>query len=143
MLAWATALAVLLGGTCVTATTPHDVVPDGVVPEHWAELLDPDHNGTNVTVWVNGTEDCSQWSGTSEVYLTAAPIWAGLLAFWTYSVHVVHGTLRGGEETGVANDLHRMLFWVPFMQTVHSTLSVCYFQLCPWHGDLSESGVCQ
>ena len=109
------AVAVILACACFAQATPS---APPVAP-----LASNSSNPSN-----SSTTDCGRWAGTSAVYAVSVPLWTGLLAYWAWSVHT---------RDEIANDLHRMLLWVPLVELVHGTVSIAYFELCPWEADLS------
>ncbi|KAL1498520.1 hypothetical protein AB1Y20_013842 [Prymnesium parvum] len=78
----------------------------------------------------NSTSECEATAGTSTVYAACVPLWFALLAYWIWLLHL--------RRAHAASDMHRMLLWVPLLQTCHSLLSVAYYELCPWKPPLSS-----
>jgi hypothetical protein len=90
--------------------------------------------GDNATNSTNGTYvgddiDCTRYEDTPMVYMVASPLWLLLLIYWAYSIHVKHAQY--------ANDMHRMLVWVPAVQAMQGALSIGYFNACPWESNVS------
>ena len=76
-------------------------------------------------------ETCRLWRPAGTVYLLfALPIWLGMLAIWGCSV------CRWNSH--LARDLHRLLTWIPVIQTVHAILSGLHFNLCPWRSSFEK-----
>ena len=89
----------------------------------------PIFNGTNATLEAQLArqallELCERYQLSPYVYIAFAPIWLAALAEWLHSVCYKHAS--------IANDLHRLLLWVPTIELLCCTFNVGYFWTCPW-----------
>ena len=92
---------------------------EGVSNDAQALTTVPSAVGINVTIYNDpdlAPRDCSRYAYVPFVYLVTVPLWGLLTAWWmrnTYYVNAPH-----------ARDLHRLMCWVPIMETVHGILSI-------------------
>ena len=63
------------------------------------------------------------------VYVATVPIWLMLTISWTWNTYYANA--------GYARDLHRLMCWVPIMESVHGLLSLFNYFSCPWESVLS------
>jgi hypothetical protein len=68
--------------------------------------------------------DCSRFRIVPWVYMIVTPIWAGLWARWVWQTHHM--------AAPHALDVHRLMTWVPLIETVHGFLSFINYLSCPW-----------
>lgn len=68
--------------------------------------------------------DCSRYLIVPWVYMIVTPIWAGLWARWVWQTHHL--------AAPHALDVHRLMTWVPLIETVHGFLSFINYLSCPW-----------
>jgi len=86
----------------------------------------------NVSIRHHTTEptiDCSKYRTVPLVYAFTVPLWAAMWASWVWQTYHV-GAMY-------AKDLHRLMTWVPIMETVHGMLSLINYLSCPWTSILS------
>ena len=63
------------------------------------------------------------------VYLAATPIWLALTGAWTWNTYY--------KNALHARDLHRLMSWVPIIESLHALLSLFNYISCPWETTLS------
>ena len=63
------------------------------------------------------------------VYVATVPLWLMLTISWTWNTYYANA--------GYARDLHRLMCWVPIMESVHGLLSLFNYFSCPWESVLS------
>mmetsp|Transcript_29257 Transcript_29257/g.75401 ORF Transcript_29257/g.75401 Transcript_29257/m.75401 type:complete len:674 (+) Transcript_29257:26-2047(+) len=89
--------------------------------------MPPDDLALNVTIRRSATDttvDCTKFAHVPIVYALTVPLWAALWYAWssnTYQWNMVH-----------AKDLHRLMSWVPIIETTHGTLALLNYSSCPW-----------
>jgi len=75
------------------------------------------------------TIDCSKYTWAPLVYVATVPLWSALWSAWSWQTYQL--------GAAYATDLHRLMSWVPLMETVHGMLSLINYFSCPWESLLS------
>ena len=109
----------LAGGVASNASTVLRMAPGS----------DNEVNVTIVRLATDSSIDCSKYHHTPTVYALFVPIWMALTVAWTWSTYYRHAAH--------ARDLHRLMCWVPIIETVHGLLSLFNYVSCPWESILS------
>ena len=92
------------------------------------------HNATALNVTDSEEDDivltCALWQPAAHAFIITLPLWCVLGVLWVLNVC--------GWQRHYALDLHRMLIWIPAIETLNCTLSVMHFLLCPWRTPLDK-----
>ena len=72
----------------------------------------------------NQADKCAPIVHVQTVFIPFFLAWAAALGLWLYNTHA--------RNAPSANQLHRLLTWLPLVECVYTFLCIFYFGACPW-----------
>lgn len=70
------------------------------------------------------TRNCQPYAHVQAVFIPLHIAWAIALSFWVYNTF-----LRNRQS---ANNLHKLLAWLPAVECIYTFLCIFYYAACPW-----------